>query len=314
MINWVHDTWPILHPEWLPNLTSVFNKYGENSRAAGSKVVMYYEKSRKSGLLFPENQFLKEMDQTSKSDLHRFIVAIYVLNIARAYRIVTCSENSRQEIIELFPEVNEKLKVIYNPLPDFVKTNPSTSSANSHPIILHVSKWEARKNIPNLIKAFEVLHLKYPEVELRLVGSPINAKYGAVIFNLIETSKASENIKVFQNIDDQQLRELYNTASAFVMPSFYEGFSIPVLESLAFQLPAAVSRRGAIPEIAGNAALYFNPDSIEDMASCMEKVLFDELCRSKLKKQAISQVEHISKRSFSTSLDNFIHQSANAIK
>jgi glycosyltransferase involved in cell wall biosynthesis len=74
-------------------------------------------------------------------------------------------------------------------------------------------------------------------------------------------------------VSDSDLRNLYRSADAFVMPSLSEGFGIPVMEAMASGVPVAVSSRASLPEVAGDAALYFDPYSIEDMAECMRAIL-----------------------------------------
>jgi glycosyltransferase involved in cell wall biosynthesis len=77
-------------------------------------------------------------------------------------------------------------------------------------------------------------------------------------------------------VDDSTLAALYRKAQAFVFPSLYEGFGIPILESLQMGCPAIISERSSFPEVAGEAAVYFNPDDAGSIAESIRRVIYDE--------------------------------------
>ena len=83
-------------------------------------------------------------------------------------------------------------------------------------------------------------------------------------------------------LSDDDLNTLYQNASVYVFPSLYEGFGLPPLEAMACGLPVASSKAACLPEILGQAAIYFNPEDVKEMASQIKKVLTDEKTRQKL--------------------------------
>jgi glycosyltransferase involved in cell wall biosynthesis len=302
MVSWVHDTWPLRHPEWLPSLTSVFNAYGQDSRTAGALVVAEYARRRQAGELFPENLFLADADRGVADPLYRFVVAAFALNLERSVCVVTCSRTSYHEITDLFPEARSKIRVIYNPAPAFALARQDGGYQQARPTLLHVSKWEPRKNVPALIRAFRMLLDDHPDVRLCLVGAPVSAASGEEVYAAISSNSVQRSVEVVANIPDQELASRYAMATGFVMPSLYEGFSIPLLEAFAFALPVAAAARGAIPEIAGDGALFFDPADERAMARAMEAIVFDSDVRSRLKERAAHRLVELARIPFAESV------------
>ncbi len=302
VVSWVHDTWPLTHPEWLPPLSSVFSKFGENSRSAGALVVAGYEARRKKGDLFPDNTFLAEADERVTDPLHRFVIAMFALNLKRSVHLVTCSGTSCEELARLFPEVRNKTQVIYNPVPRFALAHHRRDRKEPRPALLHVSKWEPRKNIPRLIRAFGLVCEARPTVRLRLVGTPVSKESEDEVLDAIAAAGVAKQVQIFAGPCDDELGELYSGSTGFVMPSLYEGFSIPVVEAFAFGLPVAAARRAAIPEVSADAALYFDPENECDMAVAMDAILFDEPTRRRLKENARRRLAELSSIHFGSSL------------
>lgn len=302
VVSWVHDTWPLLHPEWLPPLTSVFHKFGENSRSAGALVVAEYVRRRSAGELFPANAFLAGADARVSDPLHRFVIAMFALNLDRSVRLITCSETSREDITRLFPEVGDRTQVVYNPVPRFALAPVDGAGGEREPALLHVSKWEPRKNIPALVRAFRRVAEAHPALVLRLVGSPTSEASREAVAEAIAASGLDGRVQIFENVSDEELARLYSTSRGFVMPSLYEGFSIPLAEAFAFGLPVAASRRAAIPEVAADAALYFDPEDEGDMARAIEAVLFDEAGRRRLAENSRRRLAELSAMPFRRSI------------
>ena len=302
VVSWVHDTWPLLHPEWLPPLSSVFNKFGDDSRSAGALIVSQYEQRRLKGELFPENKFLAATEASPKEPLYRFVVAMFALNLDRSVQLIACSNHSREEVTRLFPEVRDKIRTIYNPVPKFARMRSSAVNCSNECVLLHVSKWEARKNIPRLIRAVRLILNSHPELILRLVGTPVSSSSSEAVHEAIHQSDIANNVQIFENVSDNMLVTLYSTARGFVMPSLYEGFSLPMVEAFGFGLPAAASNRTALPEIAADAALYFDPDDVRDMARVIETVLFDQPMRRLLKERSARRLQELLNMPFRQSI------------
>ncbi|MBF2056328.1 MAG: glycosyltransferase family 4 protein [Cyanobacterium sp. T60_A2020_053] len=185
--------------------------------------------------------------------------------------VLTISEFSRQEVLRIFPKFADKLKVIYQPIPiaenelklaESDLLNRSTLNKfglRKERYLLYIGALEKRKNIDRLIEAYLAVKNKI-KMPLLLVGS---LGYGSEIF----TGKMqSEGIRYLGYVSNLDKLILLKNANCFVFPSLYEGFGLPPLEAMTMGCPVITSNISAIPEACGNAPLYINPNSIEDMA------------------------------------------------
>ena len=101
-------------------------------------------------------------------------------------------------------------------------------------------------------------------------------------------------MRFVENVPNEDLIALYNAAALFVLPSFYEGFGLPVLEAMACGTPVVCSERGSLPEVAGDAALLVNPDGLDGLASAMERALEDQPLRAQMRSRGLAQAAHFS--------------------
>lgn len=148
------------------------------------------------------------------------------------------------------------------------------------PFLLSIGRLEKRKNIINLIKAFELLKRDGWGGELVLVGKD---GYGySEIKKAILGSPYQEDIIEKGFISEEEKLQILQTATAFVFPSFYEGFGMPLLEAFAAGVPVAASNVSSLPEIGGDACIYFNPDDIDDIARKVREILEDKNLRQNL--------------------------------
>ncbi|MCS7050659.1 MAG: glycosyltransferase family 4 protein, partial [Thermomicrobium sp.] len=135
------------------------------------------------------------------------------------------------------------------------------------PFVLHVGTIQPRKNVLRVVRAFEMLASKDPELELVLAGK--RGWLAAPIEEAIATSPFRSRIHWLGHVDDRDLPALYSAAAVFVFPSLYEGFGLPVLEAMACGVPVVTSRRGSLAEIAG-PALVCDPLDVADIARAIE--------------------------------------------
>jgi glycosyltransferase involved in cell wall biosynthesis len=135
------------------------------------------------------------------------------------------------------------------------------------------------KNFERLLKAFSLISYKHEDLYLLCAGSEKFNQYEVdIITNLGLIKKVTH--QPFNN--DNVLIELYQNALAFVYPSLYEGFGIPILEAFACNCPVVLSNTSCFPEIAEDAALYFNPENAEDIAQKLEQIIIDSDLRKTL--------------------------------
>jgi glycosyltransferase involved in cell wall biosynthesis len=180
--------------------------------------------------------------------------------------IITVSETSKNELHHELGIPLHKVSVIYNGVADIFKKNIDVSM---DPLvvgdyILTVSSHHPRKNFTRLVEAFKLLNNK--NLKLCIVGNMHK--------NFKDTRKEiNDNILYLNNISDAELLNYYKHAKLFVFPSVYEGFGIPIIEAMQFDVPVCVSDIPVFNEICIDNAIYFNPLLVEDISSKIKKCL-----------------------------------------
>ena len=107
----------------------------------------------------------------------------------------------------------------------------------------------------------------------------------------IEDYKNHPQIKFLGRVSDKELIEYYSNAIGFIYPSLYEGFGIPILEAYACHCPIAISNTSCFPEIAGDAAIYFDPYSVKDIANTIEAIIYNPQKANELIQKGIKRLE-----------------------
>lgn len=214
--------------------------------------------------------------------------------------IFTVSNHAKSDIIEHYHVPKERVVVTYNAVNSNFREleNDELDSAglrNKYGIakdyILSVGNLQPRKNLVRLIKAFRILKAKQPcEEQLVIVGKK------AWMYNDIIKEALKDNADVIftDYVDEQDLVRLYNDAKCFVYPSFFEGFGIPPLEAMACGTVVAAANTTSLPEVVGDAGLYFDPFNENAIAESIELLLKDEKLRHELKEKSKEQVNKFS--------------------
>jgi glycosyltransferase involved in cell wall biosynthesis len=134
-----------------------------------------------------------------------------------------------------------------------------------------MSTLKPSKNIEGLLYAWKLIEKNYPEIQLVVAG-----KKGWLfesIFGLTEKLNLKERVVFTDFVEEEDKPVLIANATCFVLPSFWEGFGLDVLSSMACGVPVVVSNRGSLPEVVGDAGQVVDPDSSEDISKGIEKVL-----------------------------------------
>ena len=254
----------------------------------GKKIVTVYDLFFMDFPSFVQGEARRNFAQKLENALHR------------ADGILVISQFVKDQIIERFLLKEEKIKVVYLGVdPDF-SNKPSIAQMESikdkyglpSTFILFVGAIEPRKNLVRLIEALGVLQKQSIQVPLVIVG-----KRGMDYQNLahkIDENKLQSQVMFLNYLPDGDLKILYHLASCFVFPSLCEGFGLPLVEAMASECPLVISRTSALPEIAGDAALYFHPDRAEEMADQIITVLDDEGKRKNLIEKGNKRVKEFS--------------------
>jgi glycosyltransferase involved in cell wall biosynthesis len=162
------------------------------------------------------------------------------------------------------------------------------------PYLLHVGQRMPHKNVERLVAAFGYLSRTQKDFDCQLVLAGGQLWEAQELIDLVGERTIFERIALTGRIPDSDLALLYRQADLFVMPSLYEGFGLPVLEAMASGTPVISSNRSSLPEVAGNAAVYFNPDSAEEIAHAIEQVLTDSALREDLVEQGLNRAKQFS--------------------
>jgi len=205
----------------------------------------------------------------------------------KSLKVVTVSEFSKKEIVDLINIDGEEIRVIYNAVSaKFMERSKKSTSSEYGKYILAVSSLDPRKNFMNLVLAFN--RLKLQDTKLIVVGARHRVFADA---GIEEVAGYCDNIVFIDDvIDDELLVGLYKNAVCFVYPSLYEGFGLPPLEAMACGCPTVVSNADSLPEVCGDAAYYVYPHDVDSIADGMHKVLTNDDLRQSLVKKGFERV------------------------
>lgn len=220
------------------------------------------------------------------------IYAKYMLKkaIKKATKIITVSENTKKDIVEVFKVDPEKVVVVYNGVDhDFkIKEKQELSSIykknnipNNKKILLYVGNLKPHKNLNRLLEAFSKIS-DIDEYRLVLVGKAFDNQV-----NLRDKEKELGIDKYVIHtgvVEKEELISLYNIANLFVFPSLYEGFGLPVIESLACGTNVICSNNSSLPEVGGDLVDYFDPYDVNDIKEKIEKNIDKKLDYKKVEK------------------------------
>ena len=181
----------------------------------------------------------------------------------RSDLIVAVSEFTAAQVEQLLGVERSRIRVI----PHGVDAGPHPSPARQN-LILTVGAIQKRKNVARLVKAFERMPGGW---RLAIAGSP-NGFGAAQELRAVERSPRRADIDVLGYVTAPELEALYSRARIFAFPSLDEGFGMPVLEAMAHGVPVVASRRSAIPEAAGDAALLVDPEDVEELGEALWRI------------------------------------------
>lgn len=232
--------------------------------------------------------------------IHRLAYQCTIRNIAKKSKhIFAVSQNTANDINQILKIPKEKITVTYNGIgSEFHEIKDSTLEKNlrekynlDKPFLLYTGVWRTHKNLVKLIQAFKLLREKYQkDVYLVLTGKKDNI-YTEIPWT-INSLDLENSVKCVGLVPESDLLALYNFAEGYVFPSLYEGFGFPPLEAMACGTPVASSFTSSLPEICGEAALFFDPQNINDLAEKMNLLLSDSRLRSDLRQKGFKQIQN----------------------
>ena len=202
--------------------------------------------------------------------------------IAAADGVICISETTKQEIVDFYQMDSRKLYVVplahsdvFRPIP---LTNAHDELVGNKPFFLYVGGRGKYKNFKTVLAAFEVWSQK-TEVDLIVVG----AEWTDTEKEALVEKNLHAHVRLVGHLDDEQLCGLYNRAQAFIYPSLYEGFGLPLLEAMACGCPIIASRIPSTVEVAGDVPMYFEPTEPESLQEAFDIALNERQNSSRIR-------------------------------
>lgn len=223
------------------------------SRTARKRVVTVHDLTYRR---FPEllqNETLANLDREMLREL------------TRADAVICVSRSTRDDILREYQIDPRKVVAIHSGI-HVPSTTSSKTSRKSY--ILFVSTIEPRKNLETLVKAFEILREEGRYSGELVVAGKVGWKAEPILATM-KSSRWSSSIRHVDYVDRDRLSELYAGADVFVLPSIYEGFGFPILEAMTHGVPVVAARSSSLPEVGGDAAVYFDPTNASELATAI---------------------------------------------
>lgn len=219
----------------------------------------------------------------------RVMVAKGVLNnaVRKAKKIIVVSKSTLNDFCWYFPEFKEKAEVIYNGVSKKFKILEDKEKKEFliknklGRYILFIGNNKPHKNISGLINSFVEIKKEFKDFKLIIISKGFSLK------ELSIDNKIKNDIIILDRVFDDELVYYYNCAYMFVLPSYYEGFGLPVIEAMACGCPVVSSNVSSLPEVGGDAVLFINPYNSSSITEGIRKIINDDNLRNQLIKKGI---------------------------
>lgn len=234
--------------------------------------------------------------------------ARYMLSAAlkKSDKVITDSNFSKSEIKKYLSAKEEDIKVVYCSIDgDSIKKISDKIDINvfrkkyklPKDYFLYVGSIKPHKNLILSLKAFKILREEYSKYKLVLIGVKPDEFYKNE-----ELIGLRDNVIVPGYIPDNEMPAVYKDAFCLVFPSMYEGFGLPPLEAMSCECPVITSNAASLPEVCGDAAIYFNPFNVDEFVGAMKQIIEDENLAVSLKKKGLENIKRFSWNNFSSNL------------
>jgi len=207
------------------------------------------------------------------------------LLLHKATRIIAVSHNTKKDILKVYPHINpDKIVVVYHGTS--IKIDNEVKVALPENYILYVGARPHYKNFKFLVRSIVPLLKKDSSLMLIAAGG---GKFSEEELAWLKSLGINRQV-VQKRFEENELGHFYKQAKCFVLPSLYEGFGIPVVEAMACGCPIILSTHGSLPEIAGDAGIYFNSESEDDLKEKIEELINNSELRAKYADKGLRHV------------------------
>lgn len=289
-----------------------YKKLGAVARLGWTQCVLPL-KTRKTDTVYHPFQYLSLLSPSRQvMTIHDFIPLYYPqvarhqyhyyrfvmpLLLKRADKVICGSENTRQDVLKFYDCDAAKLFVVLDGY-DGALFNEAVSREGvlakygiAYPYILLVGAGHEHKNLHRVIRAYKALG-SGADCKVVIVGG--HSPYAGRLREIVRSLSLESQVIFAGYVPDADLPAFYAGARCFAYPSLYEGFGLPVLEAMACGAPVICSNTSSLPEVAGQAALMFNPKDEEDIRHCLERVLTDAALGATLRDRGRERVKPFS--------------------
>lgn len=206
-----------------------------------------------------------------------------------ATRVATVSEYSQKDIAKTYGIPLEKIDVVYDgahsnyrPHSEEEKSAIRTRYTNGNPYIIFISTILKRKNLANLLKAFDDVKEEWPELKLVVVGSKV--WWQDELSEAYDNMRHQADVIMPGHVEPKDLSALLSAAEMLVYPSYFEGFGIPILEAMYAETAVVASKTTSMPEVGGDAVLYIDPYKPKDITHAISRLKNNELRKELIEK------------------------------
>ena len=211
----------------------------------------------------------------------------------RAPRLLAVSEYARRALTRRLPDaVRRRTAVVHHGVDPLF--SPPPAEAARQDFLLAVGDLYVQKNLHGLVAALDILRRGVPEVRLKIAGRPVDADYADRVAAEIAGRGLGEHVELLGHVAPVALAELYRRCALFVFPSLVETFGNPLVEAMASGAPIVSADSAAMPEVLGDAALFFDPEDTAQMAARLATALADEALRRDLGARALARASRFS--------------------
>ena len=225
------------------------------------------------------------------------------LSARTATTIIAPTETTRQELIRALGIAPQRIVAIPYGV-DISQFRPAAPGDElsawalargvRQPYVLSVSSLRRWKNFNTLTWAFATSGAARRGMQLVIAGRPLDSQVERELRELAASLRLGDALILTGGVPEGELAALYRMAQAYVFPSLFEGFGLTQIEAMASGVPTAVSRASVMPEISREAAVYFDPADVKDMAAAIERVLWDQELRQRLKAAGLRRAQDFS--------------------